>query len=685
MVFSTTAIRDLSSGDFVMSKRTALLIAAALASGLCSTGIAHALTPRSLGEGVVKAETAEVRVVFDRPAGAYAIGETVGLFVEAQKDAYLTVIAVSPKGEITKLFPNNGQADNFIKAGSRVQVPDPATGARLQVFGPVGKESIRVFSSSRPLTLFADLTQSGSGTFRSIEGGEPGLARSLNSARAAGAKISSDTVTLTTVETPADLAALGPKAVIPPPPAVVPPKPEPPAKDAPTSEKPVKKPAAPDNDSAPTAPSDAMVGKVPPPAVMPPKPAPSTKGALATGKPVKKPVVADDGQAHPAPGDELIGKVPETAEGPRPAPTKKPTLTASQQTSKAPDMMPKVKMPQLKMPQVKLPGGFGIQLPKFSFGRSTSPEPEAAPGAELIEVVEAKSPPCKVLVEDLNAAVAARDLQAAAAGADAIAVSADCGQFQVPAQRRLSALALAEAQSKINAGAPIEEYEPLLQLADKPQVLWQAAATLAEVHFAARRFAEAAGDYQDAIEIIKNEMRTPKAPDEATILDLIDRAGKARILAANGPTDTGNAEAARLVTAPKDHRSGLIGGVYSSDVRSIVPRSVPIPVTFDFNQATLTQIGQDAALELVEAVKEQRPDRIVLIGHADRRGSDAYNMKLSESRAQAVAAFLKQNGVETPIVTEARGATEPVGAPAGIALTEDDLDALNRRVEWRRQ
>lgn len=86
--------------------------------------------------------------------------------------------------------------------------------------------------------------------------------------------------------------------------------------------------------------------------------------------------------------------------------------------------------------------------------------------------------------------------------------------------------------------------------------------------------------------------------------------------------------------AEKDHRSGVLGGIYSENVRGIVPVSIPVPITFDFNKSSFTSIGTEAAEELLEALKEQKPGRVILIGHTDRRGGDDYNQKLSERRAR---------------------------------------------------
>jgi len=63
-------------------------------------------------------------------------------------------------------------------------------------------------------------------------------------------------------------------------------------------------------------------------------------------------------------------------------------------------------------------------------------------------------------------------------------------------------------------------------------------------------------------------------------------------------------------------------------------------------------------------------------GHADPRGSEAYNQALSERRAQAVASVLSEAGIGADkLILEARGAQDSV-SEAG------DLDgyALERRV-----
>lgn len=289
---------------------------------------------------------------------------------------------------------------------------------------------------------------------------------------------------------------------------------------------------------------------------------------------------------------------------------------------------------------------------------------------------------CRGLLDQFNQAVDAGQDGDAQRLIDKVATSAECGRYQVPAQRRLAAFRLSAVQSLMARGRPASDYEHLLVDAETPQVLWQASATLGEVRFGERRFAEAAQAYDRAIEIIKNETLTPTAPPKFDIDSLIERTGEARLLAASGAGASGKQQ---FVKTAKDQRDGTLGGLYSPSVRGIVPHAIPVPITFEYRTTEFTGVGQDAAHELLDALKEQSPSRIMLVGHTDARGTAEFNMKLSHDRADAVAAFLKQNGITVQIDTEGKGANEPLHLSESSGLSEEDIYALNRRVEWRRE
>jgi outer membrane protein OmpA-like peptidoglycan-associated protein len=296
--------------------------------------------------------------------------------------------------------------------------------------------------------------------------------------------------------------------------------------------------------------------------------------------------------------------------------------------------------------------------------------------------VAALAEDCQPLVDEFNHAVDSGDEGQAQKLIDKIATSPECGRYQVAVQRRLAALRLNVVQLMMARGRPVSDYDRLLLAAQAPEVLWQASATMGEVRFGERRFVDAAQAYDLAIEIIKNESLTPVAPSKFDIEGLIERSGEARLLAANG---NGSAAGEKFVKTAKDQRDGTLGGVYSRSVRGIVPRSIPVPVTFDYRATTFTGVGQDAARELLGALQEQKPSRVLLVGHTDVRGSAEFNMKLSHERAEAVASFLRENGLAIPIETEGKGSNEPMHLSDTSGLSEDDIYALNRRVEWRRE
>src|SRR5260221_10564932 len=130
--------------------------------------------------------------------------------------------------------------------------------------------------------------------------------------------------------------------------------------------------------------------------------------------------------------------------------------------------------------------------------------------------------------------------------------------------------------------------------AERSEVLWQASATMGEVRFGERRFVDAAMAFDRAIEIVKNEIRTPVAPSKFEIEGLVGRAGQARLLAANLASVNENGG---FVRTARDQRAGRLGGVYSPPVPGSIPRGIPVPVTFDYANASFTGTAQQRASE----------------------------------------------------------------------------------------
>ena len=118
----------------------------------------------------------------------------------------------------------------------------------------------------------------------------------------------------------------------------------------------------------------------------------------------------------------------------------------------------------------------------------------------------------------------------------------------------------------------------------------------------------------------------------------------------------------------------------------VVAAAAPTPVAekvsfasealFDFDQSTLKPQGKAALDQLLGQLTGMDLEVIVTVGHTDAVGSDAYNQKLSQRRAEAVKAYLVAQGVETNrVYTEGKGETQPVADNTTAAGR-----AKNRRV-----
>ena len=100
---------------------------------------------------------------------------------------------------------------------------------------------------------------------------------------------------------------------------------------------------------------------------------------------------------------------------------------------------------------------------------------------------------------------------------------------------------------------------------------------------------------------------------------------------------------------------------------------------FDFNKDNLKPAGVQSLNELVAQIQSNQANvqKIIIIGHTDSKGSDAYNQRLSERRALTVGNYLVQQGIPQGMI-EAYGEGER--NPVADNSTEEGR-ARNRRVE----
>ncbi|HEY0527743.1 MAG TPA: OmpA family protein [Gemmatimonadaceae bacterium] len=100
-------------------------------------------------------------------------------------------------------------------------------------------------------------------------------------------------------------------------------------------------------------------------------------------------------------------------------------------------------------------------------------------------------------------------------------------------------------------------------------------------------------------------------------------------------------------------------------------------ILFPFNSTDILPAGRSNLQELANSLQKYPNSDILIVGHTDSVGTDAYNLDLSQRRAQAASAYLQSLGVPAARVrTEGKGEAEPV-----VSNDTEEGRQKNRRVE----
>lgn len=100
-------------------------------------------------------------------------------------------------------------------------------------------------------------------------------------------------------------------------------------------------------------------------------------------------------------------------------------------------------------------------------------------------------------------------------------------------------------------------------------------------------------------------------------------------------------------------------------------------VFFEFDSAELTAEGGQTLDTIITNVRVCGWSSFAIVGHTDQAGSDAYNIGLSQERAETVRAAMAARGVAaTAMTTSAEGESRP-----RVPLPDGTRSPQNRRVE----
>ncbi|MCP2501848.1 MAG: OmpA family protein [Deltaproteobacteria bacterium] len=122
------------------------------------------------------------------------------------------------------------------------------------------------------------------------------------------------------------------------------------------------------------------------------------------------------------------------------------------------------------------------------------------------------------------------------------------------------------------------------------------------------------------------------------------------------------------------------GGTKTASTTVPVYKRTTLQINFDTAKADIRKKDLPELQKAIEFVKKYPNTKVQVVGFTDSRGTDKYNQKLSERRANAVKKYLVDNGHVKPDMITAVGYGE--AEPVGDNKTKEG-QFLNRRVEIR--
>ena len=135
------------------------------------------------------------------------------------------------------------------------------------------------------------------------------------------------------------------------------------------------------------------------------------------------------------------------------------------------------------------------------------------------------------------------------------------------------------------------------------------------------------------------------------------------------------------VTSSKGPTAKVDAALQPIDVIVTETEIILKPIYFEYDKSNITQEGAFELDKLVQVMKNNDKMVILAKSHTDNRGTDKYNLRLSERRAKATAQYIISKGIDpSRISAKGMGELEPK-VDCGKDCTEEQ-HAQNRRSEF---
>jgi len=129
---------------------------------------------------------------------------------------------------------------------------------------------------------------------------------------------------------------------------------------------------------------------------------------------------------------------------------------------------------------------------------------------------------------------------------------------------------------------------------------------------------------------------------------------------ARPPVQSRPAETPVAPPASTSAHKDLEGDVLSQDLATLNRKGYLVDAYFDYDQSELRADARDGLAKDAQWLKKYPSVQILLEGHCDDRGTEAYNLALGDKRASAAREYLESLGVpESRIKTVSYGKERP--------------------------
>jgi outer membrane protein OmpA-like peptidoglycan-associated protein len=109
-------------------------------------------------------------------------------------------------------------------------------------------------------------------------------------------------------------------------------------------------------------------------------------------------------------------------------------------------------------------------------------------------------------------------------------------------------------------------------------------------------------------------------------------------------------------------------------------------IHFEFDKSRILPSSYPVLNQIVATIQGANVRHVTIEGHTDSKGSDAYNVSLSDRRAASVREYLSDHGIQSSEMNSVgRGESEPVAANEINGRDNPEGRDLNRRVEFHLQ